>query len=127
MSKDHVAGLAIQIPEEMLRQVIVAEVAKALPGPDIVQSVVRAALAAKQNSYDKKTIFENEIETRIRAVCTEVFKAWLAENTDGIRDALMSELNRGKQRKLKEMVEHLAKGFGSLYIRGVTLSLPGDE
>jgi hypothetical protein len=124
--KDHVAGLAIQVPDQMLRQVIMAEVAKALPDRErLIEAIVRECMTQKKNSYDSDTIFGTEIKSEIRSVCHEVFREWLVEQRDAIREALVRELNKGKAKRLKSMVDSLAAGLSDVCVGSVQLKI-GD-
>jgi poly-D-alanine transfer protein DltD len=122
--KDHVAGLAIQIPGEMLNQVIVAEIAKALPDRDLmIERVVRSAINQKVDHYGKKTKFESEVEKMIRETAQNIMSEWIDQNREGIREAFFMAMNRQKGKKLKDLAEKMADGLASVYVRNITIDI----
>jgi len=125
--KDHVAGLAIQIPENLIKQAILAEVAKALPPDRIVAEVVRMAMGEKRNSYDRSTIFEATITAEIQKLVKEIFNEWLKTQKDKIRENLVKELEKGGAKRVKEIATKLADGLSTVYVHQIHLAAFGDE
>lgn len=131
MSKDpnktHVAGLAIQVPDEMLKNIILAEVAKAIPNPERwVEAVVRDAMSEKERTYGKETKFEAAIKGEIRTVAKGVFKEWLGGQKERIRDQLVSELNKRSQKRVKEIAAILSDSMANVCVRSIHLSVRDD-
>ena len=126
--KDHVAGLAIQIPEKMITDVIRAEVIKAVPEPQKwVEAIVDRALKEKKNTYDSATIFEKTISEMIRKECGAVFAEWLEEHRLKIRDSLVTALSKGKAKRIKEIAEHIATGMKRVYVNSVILNVQDNH
>ncbi len=127
-TKDHVAGIAIQIPDDMIQNVILAEVAKTIGGIEgVIEAVVREVVCYKKSTYDQDTVFDTQVKEMIRNACKETFVAWLAENKEAIKKALLVQLNKGKQRKLKEIVEQLSSDMADLRIYGIKVHVPGAD
>lgn len=126
--KDHVAGLAIQIPEQMIANVIQAEIVKAIPNPEAwVAAVVRKALEEPdRNSYGRKTKFEDTVEGEIRDLAKTVFREWLNGQKEKIRDQLVTELNRRNAKRVKEIAGLLADAMGEIYVHSISLGVKTD-
>lgn len=123
---DHIAGLAIQIPDEMLRAAILDLVAKALPDRDkLIQQVVREAMLEPPDRYARRgeTKFGKIIADEIRALCEVVFREWLDGKKDAIRDQLLRELEKIKAKRLRAIVEALADGLSTLSVSGIRLRI----
>lgn len=108
MSKSEVS---IAIPDDLVRGIVTAELAKALGNKEeLVTAVVRAAIQRKANSYDRTTVFEDEVAKAITEVARAGFQEWLAEHVGMVKAALRRELERNKKRFVDELTKALLDG-----------------
>lgn len=122
--QDHVAGLAIQIPEDMIKDVILAKVAEALPHAEIwVAQIVKHAMSQKNNSYNKQTIFEETINQQIREMANLVFKEWLLERKEEIKKQLVAELSKRNSKRLKDVASLLVDSMTTISVHGIKLGV----
>lgn len=102
--------LKLSIPQEMVLAAVKAQVIAALgKSEDLVAGVVSSALAQKANSYDRSTLFEQEVVKMIREVAVESFREWLTENRAKIRAEMLKQLKAQKGRVITEMVDSIMK------------------
>jgi hypothetical protein len=101
--------LEIKVPEDMIRTVIMGEVAKNLPNREqMIENVVKYALEQKAERYGDETIFQKAMKEMVNKEAQAAFQAWLDANRQMIKDALLKRMTQDKHRILKEVVEHLA-------------------
>lgn len=101
----------IKIPEQMVSDLVRAELAKHLgQSEQLIDSVIKAAFAAKRrDAYSSdKSIFEEEVAEMIRQEGTKLFKEWLEENRAKLRAAFVRALKAGGFEKI---VDSLVKGL----------------
>ncbi len=111
--------VGIAIPTDMIRGLVAAEIAKALGDPtQVVESVVRAALAAEcrcakcKNSYrDKLTGFECQTRGALEAVAVEAVREWVAREAPKVKEAIVRELEKNKQRRLRTFAATMLDGI----------------
>jgi hypothetical protein len=104
----------IKIPEQLIDDLVRAEMVSHLSNaPQIVEKVVKAAMEAKTNSYDRETVFHKMVSKMIREEACDVFKAWVDENRPLIKEAMLRHLNNNRQRRLRQLVEAMAKGMSN--------------
>ncbi len=126
---DHVAGLAIQIPQGMIEDTIRMQMIASIADPmKWVESIVRQACEEKVDSYGtKQTKFGKAIGDAIRLECEAVFKEWILQHKADIRDALMKELTRSHAKRIKEIAERLADGVAKPYTASIHLKIADGE
>ena len=127
--KDHVAGLAIQIPEGMIEDVIRAQMVAAVPNPEKwVAAIVTKALEEKVDSYrNSQTKFHAAISKCIRDECETVFQEWLVEHRQAIRDAMVAQLTKGSAKRVKAIASKLADGLTDVHVSRITLKISDDD
>ena len=92
--------------EAIVQANIQAAVAQAL-GRDpavLVGKLVDAAMAEKQNSYDRESKFQQKIREMIREEAQSAFAAWLVEQ----RPAIAAQIRKALGEKSKTMVSDVA-------------------
>lgn len=101
-----IEDMSIKLPKGAVEGVINAHIQAAVfealgKDPDrLIQAVVHKAMSAKQDHYNRTTIFEDTIAQEIRNVALEEFKAWLEENRPKIREQIQAKLKTLKIAKL---------------------------
>ena len=122
--KDHVAGLAIQIPEAMITAAIMTELARSMPDRDrMIEAVIRQALTEKDSSYDRETKFEKTVKKMIHEVAAEVMKAWIDTNKEAIRKAFLAALDGNRKKNLIVLADKMVDGLTKIHIRSIDLDL----
>lgn len=123
---DHVAGLAIQIPQDMIEHAIRAQMVASIPNPEKwVEAIVRQACEEQDDRYGRRgeTRMQKAIAEAIRQECEAVFKEWIIEHRAAIREALVKELTRGHAKRVKEIATKLADGLANVYTSNVNLKI----
>lgn len=113
MSKSEVS---IAIPDDLIKTLVMAEVAKALGTQDqMIAAVVKSAIERKENSYDRETVFQKQVMKHIGEMAEAAFKEWLTENAEKVRLAVLRELNKRKA----SLADQLAKALvdGRFYVK----------
>lgn len=110
------SNLEVKIPDQMItdavRAAMVEQLCKGNP-EKFVEAIVKGAMEATDSrSYGRETLFQKEAGDMIRQQAIEVFREWLVENTDLLREKLLAHLNARKQAHLKVMVEGLCSDIG---------------
>jgi len=116
-------GIKIEsmLPAELINGVIQAEIVKALGDKDeLITSIVRACLQEPaKDSYGrnaKHTRLEVATRDAIQEAANEAIQEWVLKAKPQIKKAIIAELNRGKQKRLKELVDslltHINKWYG---------------
>ena len=101
--------LEIKVPEDMIRTVIMGEVAKTLPNREqMIDSVIKYALEEKSDRYGSETVFQKAMKEMVNNEAKAAFQTWLDANRQAIKDALLKRMTQDKHKILKEVVEHLA-------------------
>ncbi len=123
--KDHLAGLAIQIPQSFIEDTIRAEIVRAMPNKDaIVETVVRKALEEKdRNTYGNETLFQTTVAAAIRDEAKKIMLDWIAQHREQIRDALVKELNRTRGKRITDLATKLADGLATAGIASIHLDI----
>jgi metal-responsive CopG/Arc/MetJ family transcriptional regulator len=103
------ASVGITIPEELIRDLVGVEIARALGSrEELVKAVVAKALSEKDpRGYRGETIFGKQVSEMIRAEAKRVFSEWLEKHRAKLREAFLAELNKAKGAKLRKLVESL--------------------
>ena len=108
MSKSEVS---IAIPDELIKTLVMAEVAKALGAQDqMIAAVVKSAIERKDNSYDRETVFQKQVMKHIGDMAEAAFKEWLTENAEKVRAAVLRELNNRKGALADQLAKALVDG-----------------
>ena len=103
--------------EALIKGQITAAAAEALSKQStyLVSELVRYALNAKQNSYDRHTIFEDTVHKMIREEAQAAIAAWIEEQRPTIRklvhDAIKRKDNGLAQKIADQLVGGLAGGL----------------
>jgi len=115
----------IRIPEQLITTLVEAEIAKAIgKSEQIVEAVVRSAFSQKVDRYSTSdTIFGAEVKKAIRTMALEIWQEWMLEHRDEVRKALLKELETGKGRRIKEMVDQMLERMTQWDLH-VSLTLP---
>ena len=110
--------LLMSIPKDVIDAQVRAAVAVALnKDPEaLVRAVVEAAMNAKQNSYDRTTIWQEEINKMIRQVATDEFKAFLETQRPDIAKLIKEKLAKDTKTLLDVVTTKLAAGFSNLHL-----------
>jgi hypothetical protein len=112
----------VTVPDRFIEDMVKAEIVTRLSNdPNILEAFLKEALSAKTN-YGRDTKFGAAVKHMVQEAGAEVFKEWLEQNKEKIRAALLSYLNKNKQKMLKDLVEKMAAGL-SHYRFAVSLSL----
>ena len=117
----------IRIPEQLITTLVEAEIAKTIgQSEQIVKEVVRSAFSQKVDNYSHSdTIFGAEVKKAIRTMALEIWREWMLEHRDEVRMALLKELEVGKGKRIKEMVDQMLEKMTQWDLH-VDLRLPKD-
>lgn len=109
--------MQVKVPEAVIQAHVAAAVGEILArDPEaLVQRCVAAAMCAKENSYDRETIFEKTIAKMIRDMAREVFAKWLEDKRDAIREAIEMRLKRSPQKFVRELADKAVSAMASSY------------
>lgn len=135
MSKkeEHLAGLAINIPQTMIEDTIRAHMVAAMPNPEIwVQQICKLALdEPAKDRYGhpdrKKTVFQAAIEEMILEEAKAILAEWLAQHREMIRKALVAEMERAKGKRIRDLAKRMADGVCRGYVSSVNFKLENDD
>lgn len=99
--------LLMTVPKDVIESQVRAAVAQVLAkDPErLVKVVVDAAMHEKKNSYDRTTIWEDNVNKMIRGVADAVLAAWIEEQKPNIESAIRAQLNK------KSTCQDLAKSI----------------
>jgi len=110
--------VSVPFPQEIIDTQVRLAVAEAL-GKDpraLIEAVVKVAVGAKVNSYDRETIFQRAVGEMIQGVAKEVFGEWIAENREAVKAAVVKQM-RLKSGLAESIAQRVAEGFAkSLYV-----------
>ena len=114
-AKTRTASLNVTVPESVIAEhVRIAIVDGLIKDKDrIVHEVVRAALTAKKNNYDRETVLESLLCEEIRKLAQEVFREYLEERKADIRAAIEAQLKRSPQKLARALAEKSVQGIAS--------------
>lgn len=100
--------------EKLVQEHIRVEVMKALSGQSdyLIGRLVDEALAAKSNSYDRKTILSAMIDEMIRKSANEAAQEWLAEQAPKIKKLVHAALGKKSDGLVAMVAEQLVANFG---------------
>lgn len=117
----------IRIPEQLITTLVEAEIAKTIgQSEQIVREVVRSAFSQKVDRYStSNTIFGAAVKKAIREMALEIWREWMLDHRDEVRKALLKELEAGKGRRIKEMVDQMLEKMSEWDLH-VDLRLPKD-
>ncbi len=119
--------LKIEVPEAVIKSIVQAQVVAALgKSEQLIEGVVRAALEQKKNSYDRTTVFEEQVSEMIRGVALEAFKEFLVESKERIRAELKKQLAAQKGKVITDLVDGFTRDIANIYPT-VTLKFGGDR
>lgn len=79
--------------------------------PELIRRLVDHALAAKQNSYDRQTIFEATVQEMIRQEALAAVKTWLDEQRATIRKSVYEAIKRKDGGLAQKIAEQLVVGL----------------
>jgi hypothetical protein len=123
------SNVQIKIPEQMITGLVMAEMVKALGNQDqLIAAVVKAAIEAKDpQGYSRETIFHKAVCDMIREEAEAAFKSWLEANRERVRKAMLTELESGKGKRIRQIVDGLVSRLTE-YDMSVSLSVrEGDR
>lgn len=107
--------VSIKVPEELIRGLVVAEIAAAMTksggSQRMFEELVRHALDRKENHYDRENAFEKQLRGMIDEVAREVMKEWLAQNKAAIKAAFQRALEKNKKNVLIKLVDQITTGL----------------
>jgi hypothetical protein len=106
---------------------VAAAEALAKHSPVLIQRLVEHALAAKQNGYDRTTIFEATVQSMIRAEATEAVKEWIDEQRPLIRKLVYEAIKRKDGGLAQKIAEQLVAGLSRNLEIDAYLSSKGDR
>ena len=117
----------IQIPDQLVSTLIHAEIAQALSNkPALIEAAVREMLSVRSDNYNRETLFAKMVKEMIKAEAKTILGEWIEKNKSDIRKALFNELNKGKQKKMKEVCDSIISGMTS-YTASVSLRIFEDR
>jgi hypothetical protein len=110
--------LLMSVPRDVIDAQVKAAVATALnKDPEaLVRAVVEAAMNAKKNSYDRETVWQEQINEMIRAVAREEFKAWLETQRAPIAKMIREKLGKSSKELIDKMAAKMVDGFTNIYV-----------
>jgi len=119
------AEMTVKIDPDVVAAHIRAAVAKALgENPDaLVKAVVDEAMKVKQNSYDKKTVFQTGVENMIREVASKVFREWLDTKRGDIRKAIAARLKAGGDAFVTQAADKLVAALSDNFYVSISLKV----
>lgn len=113
------AEMKLEVPPDIVRSIVQAQVVAALGQQDkLIEGVVAAALSEKnRDRYSSSTdpsIFQEQVSRMIREVAVEAFKEWLAENREKIRTEMRRQLTAQKGKALGSIIESIMAKLADL-------------
>ncbi len=93
---------------------------------NLIKAVVDTAMSAKANSYDRKTVFQDSVDTMIREEAREVFKEWLSEKRSLIREAIGQRLKAEKDSFIDSIADQLMEGLAKSFYVSVHMKVEED-
>jgi len=119
----------VKLEEDLVKTYIEKAIAEALgKNPEaLVQAVVREAMSAKRNTYDRKTIFQSAIEEMIRQAAKEQFKLWLDTQKDKIKKALQERLAKEGDGFIAKVTDSIVTGLAESFYVSVHLKIEDQD
>ncbi|HEY3314317.1 MAG TPA: hypothetical protein VGL40_03410 [Bacillota bacterium] len=123
-------GIKLDISTSLINDIIKTQIQAAIMqelGKDpqgTIRAVVDAALQAKQNSYDRETIFHRQVRDMIQGAASEAFKEWLATNKRQIKKAVAERIKAEEGPFLKSVADRIVEGMGTSLSLRVTFQVP---
>lgn len=118
------AEVSVDVPEEMVTDLIRAEMVKALGSKDqLVEAVVKAAMTAKKNSYDRDSLFATGVNLAIRQAATETFQAWLQKKKKVIEKAIQRRLSGEGDEFVEKIAKQIVEGLATSFSVRATLTI----
>lgn len=110
--------LLMTVPRDVIDAQVKAAVAIALnKDPEaLVRAVVEAAIGAKKNSYDRETIWQEQVNEMIREVAKEEFKAWLAAQRPAVAKMIKEKLGKNSKELIDKVAAKMVDGFQNVWI-----------
>lgn len=93
---------------------------------DLVEKIVNIAMAEKQNSYDRTTIFRHAVNEMIRNAAKEEFKFWLEDNRVLIRQAIQKRMKDQGGKFVETVAKKLVDGMASNFYATVRLKVEDE-
>jgi hypothetical protein len=135
------SAVQIKIPEELVTNMVRAEMVKQLGGlEEVAKQVVIAAMdEPATDRYGSETYkwvdgkrfrvtrFETRVNEMLQKEAEAVFQAWIDTHREALNKALMGYLTKNKNKVLKSLCESMVNGLTSFRVHA-TLSLkPAEE
>ena len=110
--------ILMSVPKDVIDAQVRAAVATALnKDPEaLVRAVVEAAMAAKKNSYDRETIWQEQVNEMIREVAREQFKEWLVEQKPAVSKMIREKLGKSSKDLIDKIAAKMVDGFSNVYL-----------
>lgn len=115
--------IVMQVPQDIIDAHVRAAVAAVLSRDPakLVEAVVDAAINQKNNSYDRTTLFEQQINKMIRDEGVAVFQLWLEEQKPKIRAAVLARLKQ-KEKFIDGIADKLVSSLQSNFHVSVSVT-----
>jgi hypothetical protein len=110
--------LLMTVPRDIIDAQVKAAIAIALNKDPavLVRAVVDAAMSAKKNSYDRETIWQEQVNEMIREVAREQFKEWLVEQRPCVSKMIRDKLGKSSKELIDKVAAKMVDGFQNVYI-----------
>lgn len=110
--------LLMTVPRDIIDAQVKAAIAIALNKDPavLVRAVVDAAMGAKKNSYDRETIWQEQVNEMIREVAREQFKEWLVEQRPAVSKMIREKLGKSSKELVDKVAAKMVDGFQNVYI-----------
>lgn len=100
------------VPEEVLSSIMKAQVVAALGKSEhLIKAVIDSAMTQKRNSYDRNTIWEEQMMEAIRSAVKDTWEEWLKEQKPAIKKALIARLKADNSKAIAQIVDNLVGGY----------------
>lgn len=115
--------IVMQVPQDIIDAHVRAAVAAVLSRDPakLIEAVVDAAINQKNNSYDRTTLFEQQINKMIRDEGVAVFQLWLEEQKPKIRAAVLARLKQ-KEKFIDGIADKLVSSLQSNFHVSVSVT-----
>ncbi len=106
--------MKMELPTQMIEDTIRAEMVRSIMASGghekMLRAVVKEALE-KTDRYDRETVFQKAINKLIRKKAEEAFAEWIEENGEAVKAALIKELNKGRQARIRKIASDITDGL----------------
>jgi len=99
--------LEVTVDEKMVQEALHSALATTLSDDmkeRIVNNVIQHALTTKKNSYDRETVFQQQVSEAIRIIAKDEIAAWVDEQRPKIRKAIKDVLAKYQIDDLEQKV-----------------------